>query len=216
MGGTCDFLRVRYARLHRPMWDELTSGPSERELRGRPHPRANTIVWLVWHIARVEDLGVNRFVVDGRQVMDRGDWATRMRVTRRDVGTGMTDAEVDALSAAIDLAELRRYWDAVIDGTLAVVDTLAGEDLDTIVQRIASGASRTMKAASRKVPSGSPNSGLRAGRARGCSDRRRSCTRTVITSRRGPSAACGDARASDRVVPTTAQRSSQAAMRRPP
>ena len=128
-----DFLRVRYAQFHRPMWDELTSGLSERELRGRPHPRANTIVWLVWHIARVEDLGVNRFVVDGRQVMDRGDWATRMRVTRRDVGTGMTDAEVDALSAAIDLAGLRGYWDAVIDGTLAVVDTLAGEDLDTIV-----------------------------------------------------------------------------------
>jgi hypothetical protein len=128
-----DFLRVRYAQFHRPMWDELTSGLSERELRGRPHPRANIIVWLVWHIARVEDLGVNRFVVDGRQVMDRGDWATRMRVTRRDVGTGMTDAEVDALSAAIDLAGLRGYWDAVIDGTLAVVDTLAGEDLDTIV-----------------------------------------------------------------------------------
>ena len=78
-----DFLRVRYAQFHRPMWDELTSGLSERELRGRPHPRANTIVWLVWHIARVEDLGVNRFVVDGRQRMDRGDWATRMRVTRR-------------------------------------------------------------------------------------------------------------------------------------
>ena len=48
------------------------------------------------HIARVE-------------VMDRGDWATRMNVTRRDVGTGMTDAEVDVLSAAIDLAGLRKY-----------------------------------------------------------------------------------------------------------
>src|SRR5262245_62929845 len=98
-----DFLRTRYAQFHRPMWDELTGALSERELRGRPHPRANTIVWLVWHIARVEDLGVNRFVVDGRQVMDRGDWATRMNIPRRDVGTGMTDAEVDTLSAAIDI-----------------------------------------------------------------------------------------------------------------
>jgi len=72
------------------------------------------------HIARVE-------------VMDGGDWATRMSVTRRDVGTGMTDVEVDALSAAIDLAGLREHWDAVIDRTLAVVDTLAGEELDTVV-----------------------------------------------------------------------------------
>ena len=90
-------------------------------------------MWLVWHMARVEDVGVNRFVVDGRQVLDKGDWAARMRVTRRDVGTGMTDAEVDALSAAIDLTGLRGYWNGVIDGTLAVVDTLAGENLDTVV-----------------------------------------------------------------------------------
>ena len=90
-------------------------------------------MWLVWHIARVEDLGVNRFVVDGRQVLDTGNWATRMSVLRRDVGTGMTDAEVESLSAAIDLDALRGYWDAVIDGTLAVVDTLAGEDLETVV-----------------------------------------------------------------------------------
>src|SRR5215510_15518887 len=128
-----DFLRVRYEQFHRPMWDELTGGLSERELRGRPHPRANTIVWLVWHIARVEDLGVNRFVVDGRQVLDSGNWATRMSVPRRDVGTGMTDAEVDSLSAAIDLEALRRYWDAVIEGTLAVADMLGGEDLNTVV-----------------------------------------------------------------------------------
>jgi hypothetical protein len=128
-----DFLRARYAQFHRPMWDELTGGLSSRELRGRPHPRVNTIVRLVWHIARVEDLGVNRFVVDGRQVLDSGNWATRMSVPRRDVGTGMTDAEVESLSAAIDLDALRGYWDAVIDGTLAVVDTLAGEDLDAVV-----------------------------------------------------------------------------------
>ena len=128
-----DFLRVRYAQFHRPMWDELTTGLSEGELRERPHPKANTIAWLVWHIARVEDIGVNRFVVDGRQVLDRGDWIARLKVTRRDVGTGMTDTEVDGFSAAIDLDGLRRYWDAVIDGTLAVVDTLAGEDLETLV-----------------------------------------------------------------------------------
>src|SRR5262249_30417042 len=54
-------------------------------------------------------------------------------VARRDVGTGMTDAEVDALSAAIDLRSLRGYWDAVIEGTLAVADMLGGEDLNTVV-----------------------------------------------------------------------------------
>ena len=128
-----DFFRLRYEQFHRPMWDELTTGLSERELRGRPHPKANTIVWLLWHIARVEDVGVNRFVVDGRQVMDASDWLARMKITRRDVGTGMNDTEVDECSAAIDLDGLRGYWDAVVAGTLAVVDTLSGENLDVVV-----------------------------------------------------------------------------------
>jgi hypothetical protein len=46
---------------------------------------------------------------------------------RRDVGTGMSDAEVDELSTRIDLAALRGYWDAVTARTLEVVDTLRGE-----------------------------------------------------------------------------------------
>jgi hypothetical protein len=49
-----DFFRVRYEQFHRPMWDELTTGLSGRELRGRPHPKANIIAWLFWNIARVE------------------------------------------------------------------------------------------------------------------------------------------------------------------
>jgi hypothetical protein len=76
---------------------------------------------------------VNRFLIDGQQVMDAGGWLERMNITRRDVGTGMSDAEVDQLSATIDLDALHGYWDAVIAGTLAVVDTLDGEDLEAVV-----------------------------------------------------------------------------------
>ena len=128
-----DFFRVRYREFHRPMWDDLTKGLTEREVRGRPHPKANTIAWLIWHTARIEDVGVNRFVVDGRQVLDAGGWLERMKIARRDVGTGMTDAEVDELSAAVDLDGLRGYWEAVIAETLAVVDGLSGENLEAIV-----------------------------------------------------------------------------------
>ena len=52
---------------------------------------------------------------------------------RRDVGTGMTDAEVDELSARIDLHALRGYWDAVTARTLATVETLRGSDLEAQV-----------------------------------------------------------------------------------
>ncbi len=128
-----DFFLLRYEQIHRQIPAELLDGLPEGQVRGRAHPGVNTIAWLVWHMARIEDVGANRFVVDRRQVLDEEGWLERLKVERRDVGTGMDDGEVDELSARIDLAALRGYWEAVTRRTLAVVDALRGQDLATIV-----------------------------------------------------------------------------------
>ena len=127
-----DFFLTRYGDLHRGLVDGLLSGLPEAQLRGRPHPGVNTIAWLLWHSARIEDLAVNRFLADRPQVLD-GGWLDRLGVARRDVGTGMSDAEVDELSARIDIQALRGYWDAVSARTLELVETLRGTDLEATV-----------------------------------------------------------------------------------
>ena len=127
-----EFFMVRYGQIHHVLTDPAIARLTENQLRTRPHPGANTIVWLLWHMARVEDVGVNRFVVDRPQVLDEG-WATRLSIKRRDVGTGMTDAEVDELSARVDLGALRGYWDAVTLRTPQVVASLRGADLGAVV-----------------------------------------------------------------------------------
>lgn len=127
-----DFFHLRYAELHRRVPDELLGRLPEPQVRGRPHPGVNTVAWLLWHTARIEDVGVNRFVTDRAQVLEDG-WHARLAIARRDVGTGMTDAEVDDLSERIDLAALRGYWDAVTARTREVVETLRGVELEAIV-----------------------------------------------------------------------------------
>jgi hypothetical protein len=127
-----DFFLLRYETLHRTLFDDLLKGLTEPQVRGRPQPGVNTVAWLIWHAARIEDIGVNRFIVDGTQVLDDG-WLRRLDVGRRDVGTGMSDADVDALSARVDLGALRGYWDALTRRTLDVVQTLRGGDLDAVV-----------------------------------------------------------------------------------
>ena len=37
--------------------------------RQRPHPQVNSIAWNLWHVIRVEDAGLNRFVADHPQVL---------------------------------------------------------------------------------------------------------------------------------------------------
>lgn len=127
-----DLFLTRYGDLHRGLVDGLLSGLPEAQLRARPHPGVNTIVWLLWHSARIEDVAVNRFLADEPQVLDEG-WLERLGVVRRDVGTGMSDSEVDELSARIDLGALRGYWDATSARTLELVETLRGTDLEATV-----------------------------------------------------------------------------------
>src|SRR5207247_9689234 len=125
------FFLTRYAEVHKGLVDGLFGSLSEAQLRARPHPGVNTIAWLLWHSARIEDVALNRFLADRPQVLD--EWIGRLAVPRRDVGTGMTDAQVDDLSARIDLQALRGYLGAVTGRTLAVVETLRGSDLESPV-----------------------------------------------------------------------------------
>ncbi|TFG47472.1 MAG: DinB family protein, partial [Anaerolineales bacterium] len=82
-------------------------------MRQRPHPRVNSIAWIMWHLVRVEDAGLNRFVMDGSQVLDESDWMQRMNVPWRHNGGEMTLAGVDELSRMVDLPALRAYSQAV-------------------------------------------------------------------------------------------------------
>ena len=114
------FFLLRYEPLHGMMTDRLLADLTDVQLRARPQGQ-NSIAWLLWHIARAEDIGVNAFACDRAQVLDEGDWAKRIDSGRRDLGTSMTSAEVDAFTARADLAALRAYWAAVGDRTLETI-----------------------------------------------------------------------------------------------
>ena len=104
-------------------------------MRQRPHPHVNSIVWILWHLTRVEDAGLNRFVVDRSQILDEGQWMQRMNVPWRHHGGGMTFAEVDDLSQRIDLTALHDYSRSVRERTHEIAAQIAQVDLDATIQR---------------------------------------------------------------------------------
>jgi hypothetical protein len=127
-----DLWLLRYEPVHNFVADDLVAGLTEGQVRGRPVPGVNPIAWLIWHAMRVEDVCVNRFVLDRGQVLDDG-WLARLAVSRRDVGTGMTDAQVDALCQAVDVEQLRGYCRAVTHATLDAVPRLRSLELEATV-----------------------------------------------------------------------------------
>jgi hypothetical protein len=101
-------------------------------LRARPHG-LNSVAWNLHHTARSEDIGLSRFVVGQPELFDEEGWGARLGVAHRHNGAGMTDAEVDELSARIDLDALKAYRLAVGRRTRALLPTLNAEPLQATV-----------------------------------------------------------------------------------
>lgn len=113
----------RYDAIHGGFVEELFEGLGDEQVRQRPSG-VNSIAWLVWHLTRVQDAAVSRFVDDRPQVLEEGRWNASMNLERRDVGPGMTGDEVAALSARIDVDALRGYHRAVAERTRLIATAL--------------------------------------------------------------------------------------------
>ncbi len=106
--------------------------PTDAQMRVHPGSGLNSLVWLLWHMARTEDAAVNLVVARRDQVLD-ARWIERMNVPWQIIGTGMTEAEVAELSAAADVAAVRAYRAAVGLRTREVVQTLGAAAWDEVV-----------------------------------------------------------------------------------
>jgi len=133
-----DFFLVHHARVHAAgvgdpasMWERVFAGIDDAQMRTRP-AGMNSLAWLLWHTARVEDVNVNLVVTSGHQVFDEA-WSKRLGIGRVDIGTGMTDAEVTELSRRLDLAAARAYRNAVGKRTREVAAKLRVGAWDEVV-----------------------------------------------------------------------------------
>ena len=109
------------------------AGLTDEQMRVRPREDLNSVAWLLWHIARAEDIFVNAVLGARPQLFDDDGWAKRLAITRRDFGIGMTSAEVTELTRQLDLGALREYRDAVGRRTRDVVGGFKPQDWEGTV-----------------------------------------------------------------------------------
>jgi hypothetical protein len=90
--------------------DYLLEGLTEKQLRVRPHG-LNSLAWIFWHVARVEDGFVSCIVLGRDQLLDQDNWSARLTAPTRDVST--SKEKVAELSDSINIEALLAYRDAV-------------------------------------------------------------------------------------------------------
>ena len=108
--------------------DSLFEGLGEYRVRVT-FPKLNSIVWNIWHIARIEDAVCNILILDDKQVFNN-NWKSKMKVSISDTGNAMVLDEIDLFSKNIDFNVLQEYRIAVGKKTIEVINSLTFEDLN--------------------------------------------------------------------------------------
>jgi hypothetical protein len=130
---TSQLLLDAFGRIRETVQTTL-EGLDGASLSIRPAGTGNSIAWLIWHLARVEDAQVADAAAL-EQVWTGQGYAQRfgLPLPERDTGYGHTSGQVDAVQAEPDL--LLAYYGAVHRQTRDFLEGLRDGDLDRIVDR---------------------------------------------------------------------------------
>jgi hypothetical protein len=128
-----ELLRDAFTRLIEHV-DEITDGLTDGEASYRPSPNANSIAWLIWHSARVQDIQLAP-IAGIEQVWLSDGWVDRfgLDLPREDTGYGHSPEDVAKVQVSGDL--LAGYYHAVHEATLEFVARVTAEDLARVVDR---------------------------------------------------------------------------------
>lgn len=103
------------------------------QLRWAPAPGANTIGWLIWHLARTEDDHVAD-AMGVEQIYLTGDWPARFGLKPDPSETGYGHSAAQVAQVAPESAQtLEDYYRAVHERTMDYLAGLTDPDFDRIV-----------------------------------------------------------------------------------
>jgi len=109
--------------------DALLDDMHETQVRRIPPNSEHSVAWLVWHIARIEDVTMNMLVAGAEQIYSTADWFDRLGASFYHTGNLMSAKDITELSATIDIQMLRDYRLSVGLRTREIAAGLNPEDL---------------------------------------------------------------------------------------
>jgi uncharacterized damage-inducible protein DinB len=114
--------------------DEVLDVLDEAGLRAIPPGFEHSIAWILWHLARCEDLTMNMLVGGIGQVLERQGWKDKLHAPFLHTGNEIDLKEVVHFSQTIDLTHLRAYRSAVGESTRQIVRQLSPSELHQLAR----------------------------------------------------------------------------------
>lgn len=116
--------------------DEILNDMTEEQIRCIPPGGGHSIAWILFHLARIEDITMNMLVAGTPQLFLREDWVKKLNVSALCVHSAnqMDDASVATLSTQIDIGALRTYRQTVGRRTREIIKRLKPEEFKQKVE----------------------------------------------------------------------------------
>jgi hypothetical protein len=114
--------------------DEIMHALSEEQARCIPRGEEHSIAWVLWHLARIEDVTMSLLAAGESQLLHVENWLARLQAPFEHTGNAMDVQAVAGLSAALDIATLRAYRMAVGRRTREIAAGLPPQQLKQKVE----------------------------------------------------------------------------------
>ena len=106
------------------VWEDLT----EKAARTGLNKKKRTVLYGMWHSARIEDMTMNLLVAEKEQIIDREGWKDKLNATIYDTGNALNAEQILKFSKEISIENLKGYRNAVAKQTRAIVQSLTFAD----------------------------------------------------------------------------------------
>jgi len=129
---------MQHAVLHRRVmsgmdrWSyagEIFSDLIDKEYRQIPDGEEHSLIWILWHISRIEDITMNILVQDTEQIYHQEDWKEILGSPIHYTGNQIRPDDLLKLTSSIDPQKLQDYRDAVGRKTRDVVEEISSDRL---------------------------------------------------------------------------------------
>ncbi len=104
--------------------DEVFYGLNEGQFREIPPGAEHSLIWILWHISRIEDITMNILIADKEQIYSQDAWNNKLASPIHYTGNQINEDDLLALSQSINPTDLQKYRDAVGKQTRSIVAKL--------------------------------------------------------------------------------------------
>ena len=114
-------------------------GLNIHELKWQPSLESNNIIYLVWHMARVEDNWINKILGGNQTIWEKNQWAKKLNIDQNlddsDYGKGYGKEDISNLPD-MNIDQLKLFYKDQRKASLDVIINLKDEDLEKDYKRL--------------------------------------------------------------------------------